>query len=123
MKDYETLNQRYTRLRQDYEAQLINTEQLAGENSQRHAELKMKEDEIGQYKYDSQRQTRMREALQRKLKQVEDQKIEFESEKELLKGQISAMEKDIENRKKQADQDRKAIEDLIRERDILNKVR
>jgi len=39
------------------------------------------------------RLTKMREAIQRKLRTIEDQKIEVEQQKETLKGQIAGLEK------------------------------
>ncbi len=44
-------------------------------------------------KQDSVRLARQREIIQRKYRGVEEQKIEFEHQKETLKGQISALER------------------------------
>ena len=41
------------------------------------------------------RLTRQREAIQRKLRAVEDQKVEVEHQKETLKGQINALERGL----------------------------
>ena len=124
-----------------------------------------KEDEVNALKQDSVRLTRQREAIQRKLRTIEDQKAETEHQKETLKNQINALEKgmvvysyyarfvyallyiciyvcnykffyfcfiflknsffyilELEASKKQQEVDKKAIDDLVRERDILNKV-
>merc|ERR1712019_271255 len=51
----------------------------------------------------------------------EEQKIDTEHQKETLKNQISALDKELESSKKQQEVDKKAIDDLVRERDILNK--
>ena len=40
-RDNDILNQRLTKAQQDYENQLMNSDQLAGENSQKNAELKV----------------------------------------------------------------------------------
>lgn len=121
MKDTDLLNARLTKVQQDYDQQLLNCDQLATENTQKAAELKAKEDEINGLKQDTVRLTKMREAIQRKLRTIEDQKIEVEQQKETLKGQIAGLEKELESSKKQAEADKKAIDDLVRERDILNK--
>ena len=63
----------------------------------------------------------MKDNVQKKLRQIEDQKIDIESEKDLVKSQVLQMEKEIESAKKEQEKDRKAIEDLTRERDLLNK--
>jgi len=121
VKDTELLNSRLTKLQQDFDAQLSAAEKLAQENNQKAAELKVREEDIGNLKQDSVRLTRQREAIQRKLRAVEDQKIEVEHQKETLKGQISALERELETSKKQTELDKKAVDDLVRERDILNK--
>lgn len=120
-KDTELLNNRLLKLQQDYDTQLSAAEQLAQENNQKAIELKLKEDEVNNLKQDSIRLTRQREAIQRKLRTIEEQKIDTEHQKETLKNQISALDKELESSKKQQEVDKKAIDDLVRERDILNK--
>lgn len=93
MKDTDLLNARLTKVQLDYDQQLLNCDQLATENTQKAAELKAKEDEINGLKQDTVRLTKMREAIQRKLRTIEDQKIEVEQQKETLKGQIAGLEK------------------------------
>ncbi|KAI8483082.1 hypothetical protein Bbelb_392380 [Branchiostoma belcheri] len=121
VKESDVLNQRFTKLQNDYENQLISADQLAQENQTKVQELKQKEDEIQALRQDTLRITKMREAIQRKLRQTEDQKGEAEQSKETLKSQIVGLERELEASKKQAEADRKAIDDLVRERDILNK--
>ncbi|XP_028391135.1 cilia- and flagella-associated protein 58-like [Dendronephthya gigantea] len=120
-KDNDLLNTRLTKVQQDFESQLLNCDQLATENGQKMMELKAKEDEISIMKQDSVRLTKMRETIQRKLRTTEDQKMEVEQQKEILKSQISGLEKELEASKKQTEADKKVIDDLVRERDILNK--
>ncbi|XP_066278982.1 cilia- and flagella-associated protein 58-like [Branchiostoma lanceolatum] len=121
VKESDVLNQRFTKLQNDYENQLISADQLAQENQTKVQELKQKEDEIQALRQDTLRITKVREAIQRKLRQTEDQKGEAEQSKETLKSQIVGLERELEASKKQAEADRKAIDDLVRERDILNK--
>uniref|UniRef100_T2MCK8 Coiled-coil domain-containing protein 147 n=1 Tax=Hydra vulgaris TaxID=6087 RepID=T2MCK8_HYDVU len=83
--------------------------------------VQAKEEEVNALKQDSLRLTRQREAIQRKLRTVEDLKIETDFHKETLKNQINALEKELETSKKQQEMDKKAIDDFVRERDILNK--
>lgn len=93
MKDTDLLNARLTKVQQDFEQQLMNCDQLASENTQKAAELKAREDEINTLKQDTVRLTKMREVIQRKLRAVEDQKLEVEQQKETLKSQIAGLEK------------------------------
>lgn len=121
MKDHETLQSRTAKLQQDYEEQVLATTQLAADNQQRLGEIKQKEDEISSLRQETRRIDKMREALQKKIKQVEDQKTETENQKDALKANIYAREREIESLKKQCEVDRKQIDDLLRERDLLNK--
>lgn len=121
IKEADVLNSRFQKLQQDLQDQLAVSEQIAQENTNRALELKQKEDEVNNLKSETARLNRTRETIQRKLRQVEDHKAETEQQKELLKGQITALDRELEAAKKQAEADRKAIDDLVRERDILNK--
>lgn len=93
VKDNETLNQRLTKAQQDYENQLMQSDQLAGENSQKSAQLKLKEEEILTLKLEIGRVNKLRDGVQRRLRVTEDQKAEVESNRESLKQQIASLEK------------------------------
>lgn len=121
IKDAELLNSRLNKLSAEYESQLVNADILAQENQSRAAELKQREEEVNNLKAETQRQNKMRETIQRKLRSVEDGKSDIEQQRETLKGQITGLERELEAAKKQAETDKKAIDDLVRERDILNK--
>ncbi|PVD31041.1 hypothetical protein C0Q70_10318 [Pomacea canaliculata] len=121
IKDADVLNARYTKLQTDFEGQLVAADQMAQENQSRTAELKQKEDEVNGLRSETQRLGKMRETIQRKLRQVEDQKADTERQRETLRAQITGLERELEAAKKQAETDKKGIEDLVRERDILNK--
>lgn len=121
VNDNDILNQRLTKAQADYENQLMQSDQLAGENSQKNTELKLKESEISSLKADIARITKLREGLQRRLRTVEEQKQEVESSREALRQQITAFERELESQRKQAELDKKAYDDLLRERDILSK--
>ncbi|GFO23865.1 cilia- and flagella-associated protein 58-like, partial [Plakobranchus ocellatus] len=121
IKDAELLNSRLNKLSGEFETQLVNADILAQENQSRAAELKQREEEVNNLKTETQRQNKMRETIQRKLRSVEDSKADIEQQRETLKGQITGLERELEAAKKQAETDKKAIDDLVRERDILNK--
>jgi chromosome segregation ATPase len=63
----------------------------------------------------------MKEQLLKKVKQLELQQKEVEQSKEGLKTQINALEREIESYKRMTEVEKKNFEDLMRERDILNK--
>ncbi len=93
MKDNDILNQRLTKAQQDYENQLMQSDQLAGDNSQKHAELKLKEDEISGFKGEISRLNRLKEKVTRNLRTVEEQKSDVENHREKLKQEITSMER------------------------------
>lgn len=55
--------------------------------------LQVKEDEVNQLKQETQRLNKTRETIQRKLRQVEDNKSDLEFQRETLKGQILGLER------------------------------
>ncbi|KAK2500464.1 hypothetical protein MC885_007486, partial [Smutsia gigantea] len=80
-----------------------------------------KEEEVHQMRLDIGKLNKIREQIHKKLHQLEDQKSEVEQHKETLKNQILGLEREVEASKKQAELDKKAMDELLRERDILNK--
>ncbi|KAM9847002.1 cilia- and flagella-associated protein 58 [Aulostomus maculatus] len=120
-RDLEQLQVKNSKLQQECEQLSSSKEHLTLENQQYTNELKMREEEVSQMRQEITKQTKMREAIQKKFNQVEDQKADADIQKETLKAQIAGLEKDLESSQKQVEVDRKAIDELIRERDILNK--
>eukprot|EP01135_Chromosphaera_perkinsii_P000050 Nk52_evm1s24 gene=Nk52_evmTU1s24 len=121
LKEHDNLNARTVKLQQDYEDQVLACTQMQAENQQKMAELKVKEEEISSIRNDTMKVNKIRETVQRKLKLIEEQKHEVEKKRESLKSKITTMERSLETQLKQSEQDHKVIEDLMRERDILNK--
>ena len=72
---------------------MMENNRLSGENSQKNAELKLKEDEIGSLKTDIARINKVREGLNRKLRVLEDQKGEVESSRESLRQHVASLER------------------------------
>lgn len=66
---------------------------------------------------------KVRENTLNKLKAVERQCQELEKTKVELKGEIAALERELEAGRKQSELERKKQEELMRERDILNKLK
>ncbi|XP_072477797.1 cilia- and flagella-associated protein 58 isoform X4 [Notamacropus eugenii] len=120
-KELEQFQMRNTKLQQENEQHVLACEQISQENQQKTLELKAKEEEIHQMRLDIGRLNKMRELIHKKLHQAEDQKAEVEQTKEILKNQIGGLEKELEIAKKQGELDKKAMDELLRERDILNK--
>merc|ERR1711881_198033 len=116
-KESEILNQRLTKIQQDYQNQVIQSDHLAAENQKKLAELKSREDEIAGMKSEAIKLTKMREQVSRRLQVIEDQKIDVEKERDSLKLRITGLEMDLDQKRKHAEADKKKQDDLVRERD------
>merc|ERR1712159_43485 len=81
----------------------------------------MGEDEIVGMKNEAIKLTKMRETVQRRLQQVEEQKIDVEKERDTWKHGIGHLERDLEEMRKKSELDKKKHDDLVRDRDILSK--
>lgn len=65
----------------------------------------------------------MREATWSKLKLTEQQREELEFEKEKLQNEIIQLEKEAEIQRKLTDNEKKRLEEFVRERDVLTKMK
>jgi len=120
-KESEILNQRLTKIQQDYQNQVIQSDHLSAENQKKMTELKSREDEIQGMKSEAIKLNKMREQVTRRLQVIEDQKLEVEKDRDALRLKVSSIEFDLEQKRKTQEIDRKKQDDLIRERDILSK--
>ena len=93
MEYTDVLNARLNKVQQGFDQQLVSSNRLATENTQKAAELKAKEEEINGLRQETLYQSAMAEAIQRKLRAIEDLKIEVEQREETLKGQVSGLKK------------------------------
>ncbi|XP_060754267.1 cilia- and flagella-associated protein 58 [Neoarius graeffei] len=120
-KELEQLQVRNTKLQQENEQNSLSLEQLTYENNQRASELKMEREEVSQMKQEVAKLTKIREVTQKKLRLMEDQKLEVEQQRDTLKNQITGLEKEMEMAQKQTESDKKKVDELIREKDMLSK--
>ncbi|XP_069021148.1 cilia- and flagella-associated protein 58 [Embiotoca jacksoni] len=120
-KEMEQMQVKNTKLQQECEQLSSAKERLSLGNQQNANELKMREEEVSQMRQEVAKQTKMREAIQKKFHQMEDQKADVDVQRETLRAQIVGLEKDLESSQKQVEADKRSIDELIRERDILNK--
>ncbi|XP_059706765.1 cilia- and flagella-associated protein 58 [Haemorhous mexicanus] len=119
-KELEQLKMKYQKLSQDNEQQTAMLDDVMKDISQKTAQLKELEDEAGHMSLEISKLSKMRDVLQNKLRTAEEQKVDAEHEKNMLKNQIIRLEKELETGKKQAESDKRAIDGLVRERDMLN---
>uniref|UniRef100_A0A061SN17 Flagellar associated protein n=1 Tax=Tetraselmis sp. GSL018 TaxID=582737 RepID=A0A061SN17_9CHLO len=122
-KEFNTLSEKSQKLHHDLEEQMHSNTQLLAENSQRQVELKVKEDEIAQIKVEAQRLNKVKETTTNKVKNLEKQKAEIERTRDDLRTEIGSLEREIESMRKGLETERKKQDELMRERDILNKLK
>ncbi|KAJ1479606.1 hypothetical protein T484DRAFT_2022988, partial [Baffinella frigidus] len=118
-KENDALTQKTQKLQQDLEEQIATNTQLQAENAQRQIELKLKDDEIHSMRSLAGKETRMKEQMIKKVKDIDSKRIEVEHERDRLRGDIAKLEREIESQKRQVEMDKKNIEDMAREKDLL----
>ncbi|XP_068807258.1 cilia- and flagella-associated protein 58 [Struthio camelus] len=120
-KELEQFQIRNNKLMQESEQHNMMFEEVMQDVQQKTAELKVRDDEVTQMRHEISKLNKVRDVLQSKLRVAEEQKVDAEYDRDTLKNQVSGLERELEAAKKQAEVDKKAIDELVRERDILNK--
>eukprot|EP00698_Gefionella_okellyi_P003771 TRINITY_DN13508_c0_g1_i1.p1 TRINITY_DN13508_c0_g1~~TRINITY_DN13508_c0_g1_i1.p1 ORF type:complete len:877 (-),score=280.18 TRINITY_DN13508_c0_g1_i1:69-2699(-) len=120
-KEFDLQNQKTMKLQQELDEQMTNTHQLMQTNSQLQAELNLKETECERLRGEQQRLVKMRDALQKRIQDLEAKRKEVEKTRDGLRSEISQQEKKIDALKRQSELEKKHIDDLMRERDLLTK--
>ena len=121
VKEYETLMAQAAKLDSELQEQIHQNTQLEALNNQQKIEMRVKDEEISAIKQECARVNKVREGLLKKQKQLEDSKVGVENQREQLKVEIASLEVDIKEAKVLSDQDKKTIDDLMLERDMLGK--
>ncbi|KAL2302827.1 hypothetical protein Nmel_010278, partial [Mimus melanotis] len=119
-KELEQLKMKYQKLTQESEQQNAMIGDVMKDIGQKTAQLKEIEDEAAHMRHEISKLNKVRDVLQNKLRTAEEQKVDAEHEKNMLKNQIIRLEKELETAKKQADTDKRTTDGLVRERDMLN---
>ncbi|NXA05430.1 CFA58 protein, partial [Sapayoa aenigma] len=119
-KELEQLKMKNHKLMQENEQHNVMIDEVMKDVNQKTTQLKDREDEATQLRLEISKLNKTRDVVQNKLRAAEEQKLHAEHEKEMLKNQISKLERDLEAAKKQAEIDKRATDGLVRERDMLN---
>ncbi|NWZ35501.1 CFA58 protein, partial [Brachypodius atriceps] len=119
-KEFDQLKTKYQKLTEESEQQSAMIDDVMKDIGQKTAKLKELEDEAAQMRVEISKLSKVRDVLQNKLRTAEEQKVDAEHEKSMLKNQIIRLEKELETAKKQAETDKRTIDGLVRERDMLN---
>ena len=91
------------------------------ENLEKEMLTKHRKEELVRHKKEKEKVVKQHEALKKKDKVAEEERQKAEGKRNELKAEVKAHQEAAELLKRDADVDRKKIEDLLRERDILNK--
>ncbi|KAI5618447.1 cilia- and flagella-associated protein 58, partial [Silurus asotus] len=118
-KELEQLQVRNTKLQRENEQNTLSLEQLTYDNNQRVSELKVHTEEVTQMKQEISNLTKIRETTHKKLRLLEDQKLDVEQQRETLRNQITGMEKEMEMNKIETENYKKKINGLTREKEML----
>ncbi|NXR59664.1 CFA58 protein, partial [Rhadina sibilatrix] len=119
-KELEQLKMKYQKLTEESEQQSAMIDDVMKDIGQKTAQLKEVEDEVAHMRLEISKLSKTRDVLQHKLRTAEEQKVDAEHEKGMLKNQIIRLEKELEAARKQAEIDKRTIDGLVRERDMLN---
>ncbi|KAJ4450717.1 hypothetical protein ANN_02147 [Periplaneta americana] len=120
-RDVESLTSKQTKLQVEMEEHVETIEKLTREYSAKIHELKAQEEELGKLRSEAAKVGKMREQFIKKLTNSENQRGILEKEREKLKVALVQLEKDVDEAKRQAENDKKICDSLQREREILNK--
>merc|ERR1719310_144190 len=91
------------------------------ENSERGQQLRTRREDIERLKAERDKVVKLHEMLKRKEKSLEEERKDLEGNRNGIKQDIKQMQEKLDSMGRDADSDKKKIEDLLRERDILNK--
>ncbi|NXA85511.1 CFA58 protein, partial [Melanocharis versteri] len=119
-KELEQLKMKNQKLTQESEQHSAMIDDVMKDIGQKTAQLKEIEDEAAQMRLEISKLSKTRDVLQNKLRTAEEQRVDAEHEKSMLKNQIIRLEKELETSKKQAEIDKRTTDGLVRERDMLN---
>ncbi|CAH8848679.1 unnamed protein product [Trichobilharzia szidati] len=103
------------------EQQIQVTESVTSEIQARVIEVKQREEEVQRMKAEHNRLLKQSEASQKKLNQAEEEKLNLEHTRDRLRNEIQAYENEMEVMRKTHEIDRKACEELGREKEVINK--
>eukprot|EP01064_Diplonema_japonicum_P018643 TRINITY_DN2733_c2_g1_i1.p1 TRINITY_DN2733_c2_g1~~TRINITY_DN2733_c2_g1_i1.p1 ORF type:complete len:902 (+),score=233.90 TRINITY_DN2733_c2_g1_i1:41-2707(+) len=119
-KEFDTLNNQLEANKKSLEEEIALNSTLTGQNTQAKAEINLKDYETVQLKSQVQKLVKVKDNQQKSIKKLENEKQEIERSKDQLRNTIASLDRTIGTMKRQEDSDRKATEELQRERDILN---
>ncbi|XP_069719950.1 cilia- and flagella-associated protein 58 [Phaenicophaeus curvirostris] len=120
-KELEQCQTKNSKLMREKEQHNVMLDEMVQNIQRKTAELKSREDEVTQMRLEISKLNKVRDVLQNKLRVAQEEKVDAGHERNTLKNKISGLERELEATKKQVEIDKKAINELVRERDMLSK--
>jgi chromosome segregation ATPase len=120
-KGYEVLHVRLSQLEAELAEQVRNNAALQLENKHRQTELRTKAEAIELSRGECARLDKLIAALTKKIHGHDDECAKAEAVRGEIRAQIGELERQLELAQRETDGERKTHDDLVRERDILNK--
>jgi hypothetical protein len=99
----------------------VKNNKMIEENSEKAQQLRLKREDIERLRAERDKVVKLHDMLKRKEKSLEEERKELEGNRNGIKQDIKQMQEKLDSMGRDADSDKKKIEDLLRERDILNK--
>jgi len=122
LREYDSLFRKTHKLTEELEEQMHSNQMISSENQQREHEVSAKKGESYEVTLEVQRVQKLADMTKKKILGVDADKIKVEKEREELKAQIGQITNfEIVSQRKEGELHRKQIDDLLREREILNK--
>jgi len=118
VKEFDTLNNQLEANKKSLEEEIAANAALTAQNTKAKAELYLKDCEISSLKAAQQKLVKTKDNQQKQIKKLEGEQQEIERSKDQLRNSIKALERHVDQMKKQADLDKKAHEEITRDRDI-----
>merc|ERR1711904_188463 len=99
----------------------VKNNKMIEENSDRAQQLRLRREDIERLKAERDKVVKLHDMLKKKERSLEEERKDLESSRNDIKQNIKQMQEKLDSMSRDADSDKKKIEDLLRERDILNK--
>ncbi|KAJ3347867.1 hypothetical protein HDU83_001692 [Entophlyctis luteolus] len=117
----EKLSNKLSKLQIEFDQQHIDLTRLKAENHDQFVDLKGWEDEMQKYKDEYRALCRIKDGLTKRNKQIEDDKMETEVDRDNLRGQNNSLTHERDNLRKQLEIVEKQLDTVCRERNIAQK--
>ena len=121
IKEYDLINKKTQKYQHDLEHEIERTSNVKAENQSLQTAIKQKDNDASQQRTEHNSLLKLRDTVAKRNRHLEQCKSEVEHERNSLQLEVHNMGLEITTGRRACETDRKQIDDLTRERDILNK--